>query len=274
MKTLFSMAALALAFTGSAGAQPALLTNGQVQVRALAGPLDRDMKAIVSATADVAWVGYDVPMVKGDRFMCDWNESMRSRPVPTSVKLEPPDVFYVLYRIEQRAVTRIRMFSEGCAIDAGGRPIIWFTGVRPRDSVALLRAYADGQDRKLVDGSIGALAMHADDSAVQATIAIARSSSSTHARGQALFWLSQRAGDQAVGAITEAIDRDPDTDVKKRAVFALSQLPKDEGVPRLIDVARSHSNPAVRKQAMFWLGQSKDPRALAFFESILLGGRK
>jgi HEAT repeat protein len=53
-------------------------------------------------------------------------------------------------------------------------------------------------------------------------------------------------------------------------VFALSQLPADDGVPRLIDVARTHSNAAVRKQAMFWLGQSKDRRALAFFESVLL----
>jgi hypothetical protein len=34
-------------------------------------------------------------------------------------------------------------------------------------------------------------------------------------------------------------------------------------------VARSHRDPAVRKQAMFWLGQSRDPRALAFFEQIL-----
>jgi len=25
---------------------------------------------------------------------------------------------------------------------------------------------------------------------------------------------------------------------------------------------------------MFWLGQSKDPRALAFFEEVLKGGRK
>jgi hypothetical protein len=49
----------------------------------------------------------------------------------------------------------------------------------------------------------------------------------------------------------------------------LSQLPKDEGVPLLINVARTHSNPAVKKQAMFWLGQSKDPRALTFFEEIL-----
>ena len=53
-------------------------------------------------------------------------------------------------------------------------------------------------------------------------------------------------------------------------MFALSQLPKDEGVPRLIDVARNNRNPEVRKQAFFWLGQSKDPRAVQFFEEILL----
>jgi HEAT repeat protein len=52
-------------------------------------------------------------------------------------------------------------------------------------------------------------------------------------------------------------------------VFALSQLPKDEGVPLLIQQARTNKNAAVRKQAMFWLGQSKDPRALKFFEEIL-----
>ena len=88
-------------------------------------------------------------------------------------------------------------------------------------------------------------------------------------RGQALFWVAQRAGAQAIPTIAEAIEKDPETDVKKRAVFALSQLPANEGVPKLIEVASSHSNSAVRRQAMFWLGQSKDPRALAFFERIL-----
>jgi HEAT repeat protein len=53
-------------------------------------------------------------------------------------------------------------------------------------------------------------------------------------------------------------------------VFALSQLPKDEGVPKLIQVAENNRNPEVRKQAMFWLGQSQDPRALGFFEKVLL----
>ena len=80
--------------------------------------------------------------------------------------------------------------------------------------------------------------------------------------------MAQRAGDRAVGTITQALD-DPETEIRKKAVFALSQLPKDEGVPKLIEVARSHRDAAVRKQAMFWLGQSRDPRALAFFEQVL-----
>jgi HEAT repeat protein len=50
----------------------------------------------------------------------------------------------------------------------------------------------------------------------------------------------------------------------------LSQLPKDQGVPKLIEVAQTNHNREVRKQAMFWLGQSHDPRALAFFEKILM----
>ncbi len=62
---------------------------------------------------------------------------------------------------------------------------------------------------------------------------------------------------------------DPDAEVKKKAVFALSQIPGGEGVPDLIRVAQENKSREVRKQAMFWLGQSKDPRALAFFEKIL-----
>ncbi|HWW84793.1 MAG TPA: HEAT repeat domain-containing protein [Vicinamibacterales bacterium] len=105
--------------------------------------------------------------------------------------------------------------------------------------------------------------------ALTTLIAAARQDHSAHVRGQALFWLGQKAGKEAVGAITDAIDQDPETAVKKKAVFALSQLPKDDGIPKLIEVARTNKNPEVRKQAMFWLGQSKDPRAISFFEEIL-----
>ena len=107
-------------------------------------------------------------------------------------------------------------------------------------------------------------------SALTRLIATARDDRSAKVRGQALFWLAQKAGKDALATITGAIDNDPDTDVKKKAVFALSQLPKDEGVPKLMEIARNNRNPEVRKQAMFWLGQSHDPRAVQFFEEILL----
>ena len=99
---------------------------------------------------------------------------------------------------------------------------------------------------------------------------MAREDGSPHVRGQALFWLAQKAGTRAENAIAGAITNDPDTEVKKKAVFALSQMPKDEGVPKLIEVAEKNKNPEVRKQAMFWLGQSGDPRALEFFEKVLM----
>src|SRR5204862_7218616 len=100
-------------------------------------------------------------------------------------------------------------------------------------------------------------------------IRMARDDTSSHVRGQALFWLAQKAGKKAMGTITGAIENDPDTEVKKKAVFALSQLPKEEGVPKLIEVAQNNRNSEVRKQAMFWPGPSNDPRALPFFEKVL-----
>lgn len=264
-----SVIALAL-WSAPALAQPAMLTNAQVRVEAANGNLARAFDARVAAATAPAWIGYEVPIVEGDRFLCDWNGS-GSRPAPTSVKLEGPDELYVLYRVDERAVTRIRMFSEGCAIDAGGLPVTWITGVAAPESVALLSRFTSaGTSRRVADGALAALSMHEGDAATTTLVAVARNGGTSHLRGQALFWVAQRAGDRAAPAIAEAIDRDPDTEVRKKAVFALSQLPQAEGVPRLIEVAEHHSNAAVRRQAMFWLGQSRDPRALAFFERILL----
>jgi hypothetical protein len=255
---------------GVAAGQPARLGNGQVTTRALSGSLDQVLERSRAASADAHWLAYEIATAPGDRWMCDWNEWSRQQPPSTSARLEPADSAYVFYRFEAGRIDRVRLFSPGCAIDAAGRPVEWLTGVSAAESVRTLTALARRDERRLVDGALAALSMHAGNAALAATIELARTAPAAHTRGQALFWLAQRAGTQAAGAIDEALARDPDTDVKKRAVFALSQLPADEGVPRLIDVARAHSNAAVRKQAMFWLGQSKDPRALTFFESILL----
>jgi hypothetical protein len=133
----------------------------------------------------------------------------------------------------------------------------------------LARIVAQDPSDKVREKAIFGLSISKSPAALTTLIAAAKDDKNAHVRGQALFWLAHKAGQQAVAAITDAIASDPDTEVKKRAVFALSQLPRDEGVPKLIEVARTNRNPAVRKQAMFWLGQSKDPRAVKFFEEIL-----
>jgi hypothetical protein len=146
----------------------------------------------------------------------------------------------------------------------------WLGNSRGENGARLLtRMMAQDPSAKVRDKAVFGLSVSKQPSALKALIDAARDDASTHVRGQALFWLARKAGQQAVAAITGAIENDPETEVKKKAVFALSQLPKDEGVPMLIQVARTNKNGEVRKQAMFWLGQSKDPRAVRFFEDIL-----
>ena len=289
-RLLFTLVALLSALILSpapAWTQPRL-TNGEVRTTAASGALTRAAIENAAGKAGTAWVGYAVPIVAGEHSMCCWNGdangccngcrlerttgsgSFVSQPSGSPVKLEGSTQLYVLYRVESGSINRIRIFSEDCALDAGGLVLHWLTGVRAADSVSVLAAFGEsGATRPVADGALSALAMHADSSALERLVASARQGTTTHVRGQALFWLAQRAGDKAIGVITDAIANDPETDVKRRAVFALSQLPKDDGVPRLIQVARTHTNPVVRKQAMFWLGQSNDPRALKFFEEIL-----
>jgi hypothetical protein len=265
-------------------AQQPRVANGQVQPQAVTGSLDRTMRELAERATEPLWIGYAVPTANRNSQMCCWSdgghvtcnlEPGASRTVRVSpsadgpVRLDSGDLFFVLYRVEQGQINRIRTFSEECPLDAGGRTIHWLTGVNARDSVSVLAQYATASVRRTSDAALSAISMHADASALDALVTFARTAESSHLRGQALFWPAQRAGQKAVGTITEAIDKDPETDVKRRAVFALSQLPKDEGVPLLIEVARSNRNAAVRKQAIFWLGQSKDARALKFFEEIL-----
>jgi hypothetical protein len=146
----------------------------------------------------------------------------------------------------------------------------WLGEARGKIGLATLQQMAKSDPSTEVRAQITfALSVSREPAAVDEIIRMAKEDESSHVRGQALFWLAQKAGKKAAATITDAIENDPDTEVKKKAVFALSQMPKDKGVPKLIEVAQNNRNPAVRKQAMFWLGQSKDPRALAFFEKIL-----
>jgi hypothetical protein len=95
----------------------------------------------------------------------------------------------------------------------------------------------------------------------------------TRARNSAIFWLAQAAGERATEGLVSLVGDDSDElEVRKAAVFALSQAKGDASIDALIDIARTNREPELRRNAMFWLGQSRSPRAVAFFEAILRGG--
>jgi HEAT repeats len=232
--------------------------------------LDAKIRAAATPNA-VTWVGYRMPKVPGNHTMCGGDHERTAK-----IVLEGPREIEVLARIENGALTRLRTVTADCEIDASGATLVWLAGVTAAESTAWLSSLVSGaaatanRTNAITDSALAALAMQAGDGSGEALVGFARSHPVTRVRGQALFWLAQRAGAVALPAIANAVDNDPEIEVKRRAVFALSQLPKDEGVPKLIEVARGHRSPEVRKQAFFWLGQSKDPRAVAFFEEVLL----
>jgi hypothetical protein len=146
----------------------------------------------------------------------------------------------------------------------------WLGNSRGAQGVDVLkRMLANDPSPKVREQVVFALSQSREASALAALIAEAKNDKTPSVRSKALFWLAQKAGKQAEDTITVAIVSDPERSVKEQAVFALKQLPADRGVPLLIEVAKNNPDPAVRKKAMFWLGESKDPRALDFFERVL-----
>ena len=250
MRVLLLIVASALA----ASTQPAI-TNAQMETRAFSGDLDSQLRGV-----GPSWFGYEIKTMRqsGDGF-CKGHVSQ-------PVHLEGSDRAAVYFRVASNQVEKIQVYALGCEVDAGGLPLIWLTGVSAQASLTYLQKQVGGG---LADKAIFAISRHDDPRAIDLLIQDAKDEALPHTRSQALFWLAQRAGAKASAAILDAIVNDPDTQVKKRAVFALSQLPKDDAVPKLIEIAQTQRNPEVRKQAFFWLGQSNDPRALAFIETVL-----
>jgi hypothetical protein len=257
--------------------QPAV-TNAKFENRAFSGTL---ADAIRSDSPH--WFGYAAKAAPHAEGGCCWGngsaygcglEGRSSTTVedgakPRPIELEGPSEVGILFRVEHGAVGKIHVYSLACPLDGGGLPFTWLTGVPADASLRYLETQASNPTTQAAHGAMLAISRHSGPQAVQLLVDLSKSAPSSQVRSQSLFWLADRAGQQAIAAMTDAIQNDPDTKVKRQAVFALSRLPKDEGIPKLIEIARTQKNPEVRKQAFFWLGQSHDPRAIAFFESVL-----
>ena len=150
------------------------------------------------------------------------------------------------------------------------KALFWLANARGRSGFEAVKKVlqADPSDQ-VREKATFALTVSQEAGAIPALVESARTDRSPRVRSQALFWLAQKAGHQEAPVILKAANEDSDSHVRRQAVFALKQIPNGEGIPLLIQLARSSSDTEVRKQAVFWLGQSKDPRAVSFFEDVL-----
>ena len=170
--------------------------------------------------------------------------------------------------VDSRRVTRVRAYVGGrwrgeAARDLGDVPAA-------EASAYLVRLAATGDERAAKDAIFPALMADAP-SPDRELLAIAKDDERPReVRTNAMFWIAQSAGERVSEGLQE-LTNDPDRQVRESAVFSLSQRPNDESVPALIRLARTHRDPGIRRNAVFWLGQKRDPRAIAYFEEVLLG---
>jgi HEAT repeat protein len=281
----------------SVAAQQPRISNGRVTTQAAGSSLVQTFRTLVSDQSDVAWIGYSVPVVDSERVMCCFESgsgttwingtsrgqaccggcrlepssdgtSMSRRPAPATgpVKLEGSDQMRVLFRIADRKVDRIRVFSEDCELDAGGRPIVWLDNVRPSDSIALLEPFAtsdaDGRTR-IMEGAISAIALHSDPAADQSLERLAAATQPEPVRRKVTFWLGNARGGRGLTVLRRMLRDDPSIDVRKGAVFGVSQSHEKDAFDVLAALARSDQEPRIRSEAVFWIAQKGDARASA-----------
>ena len=300
MSISFKLIASGLVMTAALGtaaaAQQPRIQNGTVTTQAAATPFAQSFRTIVSATPDVGWIGYSVPVTDGQRVMCCSNggttyvdgttvsgccglcrlenssgTTMSARPQTPSpagvIKLEGSDQMIVLFRIENRTVDRIRIFSEDCQLDAGGRPVRWLDGVRPADSIALLESYVGTQGgdpkNRVSDGAISAIAMHGDAAADASLQRLIGQNQPEAVRKKVTFWLGNSRGQRGFETLQRVLRDDPSLEVRKGAIFGLSQSKVPQAVDTLIATARNDTDSRLRGEALFWLAQKAGQKAAA-----------
>ena len=250
-------AVVTVALATVVAAQQPRIQNGQVTPQPAGTPFAQSFRSLVASLPDVAWVGYSVPVSDGERVMCCFNSgttvvngsvsnasgccglcrletssgtniSNRSDAATPAgvIKLEGSDRMIVLFRIENRAVERIRVFSEDCQLDAGGRPVRWLENVRPADSIALLESLISPQPdsrNRVNDGAITAIAMHGDPAADASLDRLVAPTQPESVRKKVTFWLGNARGQHGFQTLQRVLRDDASVEVRKSAIFGLTQ---------------------------------------------------
>lgn len=272
---LFVLAAGAVAQvslgTASSPAMPHI-SNAKLESVVAAGNLQQQIGDIASRQNGTAWIGYAVPAIASHRTICCYDGAWQEQGCCGTCHLQSENNNFmgsrddcddaevnsvsVLFRVQDKKIDTMRMFSENCSVDASGMAVTVITGVDPRQSVGYLDTFvAKNGDSHLGRRAIDAIAQHADVSADTALDRFAAAGYPEKIREHAAFWLGEARGALGYATLKRLIESDPDEHFRERLTFPLSQSGEPQAQDELIHVARQDSGPRVREQALFWLAQ-------------------
>jgi len=266
-------------------------SNAKVESRTLAGLLSDELSRWAKASTDPQWLGYAVPAVNSDRVVCcngndNWNGNCGTCRLEDSkhgdnftttssnkAELEAPRRIVVLYRASAGALSKVRVVSDVCTIDAGGLRVTWLDGVNAAQSVDYLSTLVRGkyeEDRhgeKLSHGALTAIAIHGDDSAGKALNSFVDPSQPESLRKQTVFWLGEARGASGFQTLKKLAKTETSSQVRAQITFALSISRESGAIDEMIRMAREDESTHVRGQALFWLAQKAGKKA----ESAITG---
>jgi HEAT repeat protein len=280
------------------GTQPRI-ENAKVETRNVVGTLAATIDAAEKNATGAMWIGYSVKMVAGQRAICCGNFSDGSEvrcgkcelesghdhwgninskkdtggsAGKNTVKLKGGQELTVLFRLQDHHVTRIKLASEDCVLDAGGLPFVWLTDVKAAESVALLAEYVkkeNGERHSTGNEALTAIALHDGQEAEAALESFAAAGQPEELRKQTSFWLGAARGKEGFSTLQRMAKKDPSSEVRAQVAFALSVSGEPAALDEMIRMAHEDADGHVRGQAIFWLAQKAGKRAVGAIDGAI-----
>ena len=279
---------LTMAAPSAVLSQEARLANAQTQNRAVTSGLEKEFRSLVKNQVEAAWIGYAVAAVEGNHHICCCSSEDRHAPASfrhgrcrlegrddgmnfqtnsESDEGERADYLLVLFRVADKSVGKIRVFTEDCELDAGGLSVYWLTDVKPKESIDLLASFVEGKEpeakagRRKSESAIAAIALHADPTADTTLEKFVDAKRPEEVRKNTAFWLGNLRGEKGYEILHRMVREDPSDKIREHCTFALHLSKVPEAVNAMIETARNDKSAHVRGQALFWLAQKAGDKA-------------
>lgn len=265
--------------------------DAKVETRPVAQSLHSTVSNVVSESHQPTWIAYEVPAIALDHSYCCGNyrdgaantcgtcDLEEQHPTIESnkrtIQLEKSAQLTVLLRVDQNRVMRVRAHSSDCPLNAAGLPVIWLSGVKPEESVALLTQFVTAQSSDRFNGdslpqqAVMVIAQHADASADRALDSFVAADQPPTLRERASFWLGASRGKSGLSVLEKMANSDPSSEFRAKLSFAIFVSHEPQATDDLIRLARDDSDAHVRGQALFWLAQKAGQKASSTVEGAI-----